>query len=67
MAPEAPAIPNYMTDMNAVLSDENVKWLHGEIPNYNGANSRWERERTKTHEAGSLPDLVANTSPSCFS
>ena len=52
-------VPDYMTDQNAVLSDKEVAWLHGKVPNYDSANARWERERTHTHDAGSLEDLVS--------
>ena len=32
------ALPDYMTDMNAVLKDK-VEWLHGTIPDYSKANN----------------------------
>lgn len=53
------ALPDYMTDKNAVLSDK-VQWLNGNAPDYTRPNELFERERTKVHEAGSLEDLVTN-------
>ncbi|CAG8507790.1 6849_t:CDS:2 [Ambispora leptoticha] len=53
------ALPDYMTDMNAVLKDK-VEWLHGTIPDYSKANNLFLKERTKIHESGSLEDLVTN-------
>ncbi|CAG8572268.1 1763_t:CDS:2, partial [Acaulospora colombiana] len=53
------AIPDYMTDKNAVLKDK-VDWLHGKAPDYTRANTLYEKERSKIHEAGSLEDLVTN-------
>ncbi|CAG8584757.1 6375_t:CDS:2 [Cetraspora pellucida] len=53
------AVPDYMTDKNAVLKD-NVDWLHGKAPDYSRANALYEKERSKVHAAGSLEDLVTN-------
>ncbi|CAG8581010.1 16184_t:CDS:2 [Dentiscutata erythropus] len=53
------AIPDYMTDKNAVLQDK-VEWLNGKTPDYSKANARYEAERSKIHTAGSLEDLVTN-------
>ncbi|CAG8473502.1 8007_t:CDS:2 [Funneliformis mosseae] len=52
-------LPDFMTDMNAVLKDK-VEWLQCTIPDYSKANNLFLKERTKIHESGSLEDLVTN-------
>ncbi|KAF9437023.1 hypothetical protein BGZ76_002224 [Entomortierella beljakovae] len=54
------SLPDYMTDRNAVLNDEGVKWRDGQAPNYNKANSLYEAERSQVHPSDSLEHLVEN-------
>ncbi|GAM29178.1 hypothetical protein SAMD00019534_123540 [Acytostelium subglobosum LB1] len=53
-------LPDYMTDRNAVLNDEGVKWRHGEAPVYTKANTLYDEQRTNVHATDSLEHLVEN-------
>ncbi|KAI4210364.1 MAG: hypothetical protein LQ351_006813 [Letrouitia transgressa] len=54
-----PALPDYLTDPNAVLKDA-VDWRYGKPPDYNNTREVWERTKKMNHEATSLPSLVQN-------
>ncbi|BFZ60549.1 hypothetical protein YB2330_001586 [Saitoella coloradoensis] len=56
----APAIPDYMTDPNAVLKDQNITWRNKRAPDYTKVNAEFEKTKTTNHEAGSLQWLVQN-------
>lgn len=55
----APALPDYLTDPNAVLKDT-AQWRFGQAPDYSKTRSEWEQTKTTTHSATSLPSLVQN-------
>ncbi|KAK9846603.1 hypothetical protein WJX81_007517 [Elliptochloris bilobata] len=51
--------PDYLLDGNSVLGDT-AAWRYGKVPDYTKANFNFSLERTKSWEAGSLPDMVSN-------
>ncbi|KAB8235918.1 uncharacterized protein BDW43DRAFT_15859 [Aspergillus alliaceus] len=55
---DTPALPDYVLDPDAVLKDTEAAWRHGQPPNYSKTREFYEKTKTMTHEAGSLPDLV---------
>ncbi|KAF2434772.1 hypothetical protein EJ08DRAFT_581714 [Tothia fuscella] len=55
-----PALPDYMTDPNAILKDTDVTWRYGKPPDYSKTRTFYENTKSKNHPAGSLPDLVEN-------
>ncbi|KAI8632888.1 hypothetical protein F5Y19DRAFT_472064 [Xylariaceae sp. FL1651] len=61
-APEqlAAALPDYMTDPDAVLNDANVEWRYGQPPDYQKTRQYFAETKTRTHAANSLPQLVEN-------
>ncbi|KAF2131200.1 hypothetical protein P153DRAFT_287636 [Dothidotthia symphoricarpi CBS 119687] len=58
--PPAPELPDYVTDPNAVLKDEGVKWRYGRAPDYTKTRKVFEETKEKTHAPLSLPQLVEN-------
>jgi hypothetical protein len=60
MTDSPPSIPDYMTDPNAVLLDENVTWRNKRAPDYTKVNAAFEQTKTTNHDDGSLPWLVQN-------
>ena len=56
----APALPDYLTNPNAVLGDKEAKWRYGRAPDYTKTRKVYAETKQKTHEAGSLPQLVEN-------
>ena len=54
------AIPDYMTDPDAVLHDENVAWRNMRAPDYTKVNKAFEETKTTNHQPESLPWLVQN-------
>ena len=56
----APTVPDYMTDPDAVLRDENVTWRNKRAPDYTKVNAAFEQTKTTNHEQGSLSWLVQN-------
>ncbi|KAI0972133.1 hypothetical protein F4678DRAFT_431280 [Xylaria arbuscula] len=57
---ESAALPDYMTDPNAVLKDVNVEWRYKQPPDYKKTRKYYSETKTKNHTAGSLPALVEN-------
>lgn len=58
--PQAAALPDYMTDPDAVLRDLNCQWRYGRPPDYSKTRLVFEESKRTSHEKGSLPDLVQN-------
>ncbi|KAF9698374.1 hypothetical protein EKO04_003615 [Ascochyta lentis] len=58
--PASPALPDYLTDPNAVLKDTEVSWRYGRAPDYSKTRKVFSETKQKSHEAGSLPELVQN-------
>ncbi|KAI9146888.1 Pathogen-related protein [Paramyrothecium foliicola] len=58
--PEAPGLPDYMTDPDAVLRDLECQWRYGRPPDYSKTRQVFEESKRTNHEKGSLPDLVQN-------
>ncbi|KAI0410825.1 hypothetical protein F5X98DRAFT_79512 [Xylaria grammica] len=54
------AIPDYMTDPNAVLKDVDAEWRYGRPPDYSKTRKYFAETKSKNHAAGSLPSLVEN-------
>ena len=57
--PAAPALPDYVTDPDAVLKDT-ADWRYGRAPDYSKTRKVYAETKSMTHEAGSLPQLVEN-------
>ncbi|KAK4099024.1 hypothetical protein N658DRAFT_498836 [Parathielavia hyrcaniae] len=55
---EAPGLPDYVLDEDAVLKDAGVNWRHGRAPDYSKTRKVWSETKRSAHQAGSLPDLV---------
>ncbi|KAI0439653.1 hypothetical protein F4803DRAFT_530375 [Xylaria telfairii] len=53
-------LPDYMTDANAVLKDADAKWRYNRPPDYNKTRKYYSETKSRTHAAGSLPQLVEN-------
>lgn len=60
MSDATPSLPDYMTDPNAVLNDENVTWRNKRAPDYTKVNATFEETKTVNHERNTLPWLVQN-------
>ncbi|KAF3008962.1 hypothetical protein E8E13_011451 [Curvularia kusanoi] len=58
--PAPPALPDYLTDPDAVLKDTEVNWRYGRAPDYSKTRKVFSETKQKSHEAGSLPELVQN-------
>ncbi|KAF2639297.1 hypothetical protein P280DRAFT_402786 [Massarina eburnea CBS 473.64] len=58
--PAAPALPDYVTDPDAVLKDHQAHWRYGRAPDYSKTRKVFAETRSMSHEAGSLPQLVEN-------
>ncbi|KAH8198880.1 hypothetical protein TruAng_006933 [Truncatella angustata] len=56
----APALPDYMTDPNAVLGDIEASWRYGKPPDYTNTRRVFAETKKRHHPSGSLPDLVQN-------
>jgi len=39
--PSAPALPDYVTDPNAVLKDSEATWRYGRAPDYSKTRAVW--------------------------
>ncbi|KAF7534952.1 hypothetical protein G7054_g5752 [Neopestalotiopsis clavispora] len=57
---EAPALPDYMTDQNAVLGDSQAAWRFGKPPDYTNTRKVFTETKQQSHAPGSLEDLVQN-------
>ncbi|KAI0019752.1 hypothetical protein F4780DRAFT_793046 [Xylariomycetidae sp. FL0641] len=56
-----PAMPDYMTDPNAVLGDKDAEWRYGRgPPDYSKTRAFFAETKSRNHEAGTLPQLVEN-------
>ncbi|KAF2465983.1 uncharacterized protein BDR25DRAFT_306448 [Lindgomyces ingoldianus] len=55
-----PALPDYLTDPDAVLKDSKAKWRYGRAPDYSKTRQVYEETKRMSHEARSLPELVQN-------
>ncbi|KAL2816647.1 hypothetical protein BDW59DRAFT_136676 [Aspergillus cavernicola] len=53
-------LPDYVLDPNAVLGDTDAAWRYGRPPSYTKTREYYEKTKTTTHPAASLPDLVSN-------
>lgn len=42
-------LPDYLTDMNAVLKDVNCKWLNGTPPDYSLNNALYNQGNLRAH------------------
>ncbi|KAF1358958.1 hypothetical protein EJ07DRAFT_179103 [Lizonia empirigonia] len=58
--PAPAALPDYLTDPDAVLKVKEVKWRYGRAPDYSKTRKVFSETKQKSHEAGSLPELVQN-------
>lgn len=58
--PAPPALPDYLTDPDAVLKDAEVRWRYGRAPDYSKTRKVFSETKQKSHKAGSLPELVQN-------
>ncbi|KAH7075955.1 hypothetical protein BKA63DRAFT_413552 [Paraphoma chrysanthemicola] len=56
----APALPDYLTNPDAVLGDKDAKWRYGRAPDYSKTRKMFSETKNMNHEAGSLPELVQN-------
>jgi len=56
----APALPDYLTNPDAVLGDKDARWRYGRAPDYSKTRKVFSETKQMTHEAGSLPELVQN-------
>ncbi|KAL5115990.1 hypothetical protein ACEQ8H_006107 [Pleosporales sp. CAS-2024a] len=56
----APALPDYLTSPDATLGDKDAQWRYGQAPDYTKTRAMFAATKQKTHEAGSLPELVQN-------
>ncbi|CAO2651304.1 Nn.00g096010.m01.CDS01 [Neocucurbitaria sp. VM-36] len=56
----APALPDYLTDPDAVLGDTEAKWRYGRAPDYSNTRKVFAETKQMTHEPLSLPSLVQN-------
>ncbi|KAF2794080.1 hypothetical protein K505DRAFT_242876 [Melanomma pulvis-pyrius CBS 109.77] len=59
-AEAAPALPDYLTDPDAVLKDSHAKWRYGQAPDYSKTRQVFAETKRMSHEAASLPQLVEN-------
>ncbi|KAL4878479.1 hypothetical protein BJY04DRAFT_221200 [Aspergillus karnatakaensis] len=57
---DSQGLPDYVFNPNAVLGDTDAIWRHGKPPSYTKTRDYYEKTKTMTHEASSLPDLVSN-------
>ncbi|KAL1633049.1 hypothetical protein SLS56_003120 [Neofusicoccum ribis] len=58
--PAAAALPDYLTDSDAVLKDQGVKWRYGRPPDYSKTRKVYAETKQMNHETGSLIQLVEN-------
>ncbi|MCJ1465834.1 hypothetical protein MMC07_004453 [Pseudocyphellaria aurata] len=58
-AAPTPALPDYLSDPNAVLKDAS-EWRYGRAPDYSRTRTVFEKTKKYNHEASSLPSLVEN-------
>ncbi|OTA83895.1 hypothetical protein M434DRAFT_378080 [Hypoxylon sp. CO27-5] len=54
------ALPDFMNDPNAVLKDIDAQWRNSQPPDYTRTRKFYSETKQRTHEAGSLPELVEN-------
>ncbi|KAK6085798.1 Pathogen-related protein [Seiridium cupressi] len=59
-AAAASALPDYMTDPNAVLRDVDATWRYGKPPDYSNTRRVFSETKQKSHAPDSLEDLVQN-------
>ncbi|KAK6193364.1 hypothetical protein LQW54_012536 [Pestalotiopsis sp. IQ-011] len=57
---EAPVLPDYMTNQNAVLGDLEATWRFGKPPDYTNTRKVFAQTKQQSHAPGSLEDLVQN-------
>ncbi|KAF2747844.1 hypothetical protein M011DRAFT_494195 [Sporormia fimetaria CBS 119925] len=58
--PAPAALPDYLTDPDAVLKDAQAKWRYGRAPDYSKTRQVFADSKSQSHAAGSLPSLVQN-------
>ncbi|CAI6269553.1 unnamed protein product [Periconia digitata] len=58
--PAPPALPDYVTDPDAVLKDAEANWRYGRAPDYSKTRKVFAETKSMNHEALSLPHLVEN-------
>ncbi|KAI9759475.1 MAG: hypothetical protein M4579_002315 [Chaenotheca gracillima] len=58
-ATPASAVPDYLSDPNAVLRDA-VKWRYGKAPDYSNTRRVYEQTKSKNHDPNSLENIVQN-------
>ncbi|CAE7024387.1 hypothetical protein CFE70_003454 [Pyrenophora teres f. teres 0-1] len=56
----AAALPDYLSNPDAVLGDKDARWRYGRAPDYSKTRKVFSETKQMTHEAGSLPELVQN-------
>ncbi|KAI0867946.1 hypothetical protein GGS24DRAFT_483812 [Hypoxylon argillaceum] len=54
------ALPDYMTDPNAVLHDSDAEWRYKQPPDYTKTRKYYAETKSRHHAADSLPHLVEN-------
>ncbi|KAI1133976.1 hypothetical protein F5Y05DRAFT_417641 [Hypoxylon sp. FL0543] len=59
-AEQASAVPDFMSDPNAVLKDIDAQWRNTNPPDYTRTRKFYSETRQCNHQAGSLPELVEN-------
>lgn len=54
-------LPSFCLDKDAVIKDcpDDIKWRNG-LPNYNKANTLFEKHKITDHQPGSLEFIVQN-------
>lgn len=57
---QTPALPDFMSDPNAVLKDVGAHWRNTQPPDYTKTRKFYSETKQRNHEAGSLPELVEN-------
>ncbi|KAK8166320.1 putative pathogen-related protein [Phyllosticta citrichinensis] len=58
--PKPSGLPDYLTDPDAVLKDQDVKWRYGRAPDYSKTRKMYAETKKMSHAAGSLHQLVEN-------
>ncbi|KAK8178926.1 hypothetical protein BKA81DRAFT_383453 [Phyllosticta paracitricarpa] len=53
-------LPDYLTDPDAVLKDQDAKWRYGRPPDYSKTRKVYAETKKMSHAAGSLHQLVEN-------
>lgn len=55
---QTPALPDYMTDPNAVLKDTDASWRYGKPPDYTNTRRVFAESKHARSSSPSTPDSV---------